>query len=223
MKVVDMDILKQRLMILIFGLSNFLFFYLLLTSIDLNIFLMTQLNFSILHLQIIKPLMMLLIFSSIIHLLNNTSLYQGLTWGKPNKQSFVFFLLIIIAYAASYYLTPKEPFVTEFTKGLSHEMAAVKIAATIIIFPLLEEQVFRGIILSSFLNALGEKAGYIIGGLTVSVLFAVIHTQYSLPTKIQMFALSLIFCGARYQSRGLLLPILLHVFCIALGLYIELK
>ncbi|HBX2614783.1 TPA: hypothetical protein MHU15_24050, partial [Klebsiella pneumoniae] len=82
MKVVDMDILKQRLMILIFGLSNFLFFYLLLTSIDLNIFLMTRLNFSILHLQIIKPLMMLLIFSSIIHLLNNTSLYQGLTWGK---------------------------------------------------------------------------------------------------------------------------------------------
>jgi len=42
MKVVDMDILKQRLMILIFGLSNFLFFYLLLTSIDLNIFLMTK-------------------------------------------------------------------------------------------------------------------------------------------------------------------------------------
>ncbi|MDU3078117.1 MAG: CPBP family intramembrane glutamic endopeptidase, partial [Mixta calida] len=69
----------------------------------------------------------------------------------------------------------------------------------------------------------GEKAGYIIGGLTVSVLFAVIHTQYSLPTKIQMFSLSLIFCGARYQSRGLLLPILLHAFCIALGLYIELK
>ena len=102
-------------------------------------------------------------------------------------------------------------------------MAAVKIAATIIIFPLLEELVFRGIILSSFLNAFGEKAGYIIGGLTVSFLFAVIHTQYSLPTKIQMFALSLIFCGARYQSRGLLLPILLHAFCIALGLYIELK
>ena len=122
--------------------------------------------------------MMLLIFLSITHLLNNTSLYQGLTWGKPNKQSFVFFLLIIIAYTASYYLTPKEPFVTEFTKGLSHEMAAVKIAATIIIFPLLEELVFRGIILSSFLNALGEKAGYIIGGLTVSVLFAVIHTVF---------------------------------------------
>ncbi|ELY6305902.1 CPBP family intramembrane metalloprotease [Cronobacter sakazakii] len=57
-------------------------------------------------------------------------------------------------------------------------MAAVKIAATIIIFPLLEELVFRGIILSSFLNALGEKAGYIIGGLTVSVLFAVIHTVF---------------------------------------------
>lgn len=82
MKVVDMDILKQRLMILIFGLSNFLFFYLLLTSIDLNIFLMTRLDFSILHLQIIKPLMMLLIFLSITHLLNNTSLYQGLTWGN---------------------------------------------------------------------------------------------------------------------------------------------
>ena len=95
MKVVDMDILKQRLMILTFGLSNFLFFYLLLTSIDLNIFLMTRLDFSILHLQIIKPLMMLLIFLSITHLLNNTSLYQGLTWGKPNKQSFVFFLLMI--------------------------------------------------------------------------------------------------------------------------------
>ena len=223
MKVVDMDILKQRLMILTFGLSNFLFFYLLLTSIDLNIFLMTRLNFSILHLQIIKPLIMLVIFLSITHLLNNTSPYQGLTWGKPNKQSFIFLALIIIAYAASYYLTPKEPFVTDFTKGLSHEMAAVKIAATIIIFPLLEELVFRGITLSSFLNAFGEKAGYIIGGLTVSFLFAVIHTQYSFPTKIQMFALSLIFCGARYQSSGLLLPILLHAFCIALGLYIELK
>lgn len=184
---------------------------------------MTRLNFSMLHLQIIKPLIMLLIFLSITHLLNNTSIYQGISWGKPSKQSFVFLTLIIIAYAASYYLTPKEPFVTDFTKGLSHEMAVVKITATIIIIPLLEELVFRGIILSSFLNAFGEKAGYIIGGLTVSVLFALIHTQYSFPTKIQMFALSLIFCGARYQSRGLLLPILLHAFCIALGLYIELK
>ncbi|HBP4332715.1 CPBP family intramembrane metalloprotease [Escherichia coli] len=218
-----MDNLKQRLLILIFGLSNYLFFYLLLTSIDLNIFLMTRLNFSMLHLQIIKPLIMLLIFLSITHLLNNTSIYQGISWGKPSKQSFVFLTFIIIAYAASYYLTPKEPFVTDFTKGLSHEMAVVKITATIIIIPLLEELVFRGIILSSFLNAFGEKAGYIIGGLTVSVLFALIHTQYSFPTKIQMFALSLIFCGARYQSRGLLLPILLHAFCIALGLYIELK
>lgn len=218
-----MDILKQRLLILIFGLSNFLFFYLLLTSIDLNIFLMSRLNFSILHLQIVKPLIMILIFLSIAHLLNSTSNYQGLSWGKLSKQSFAFLALIIISYAASYHLLPKEPFVTDFTKGLSHEMAAVKIAATIFIFPLLEELVFRGIILSSFLNAFGEKAGYIIGGLTVSVLFAVIHTQYSFPTKIQMFALSLIFCGARYQSRGLLLPILLHAFCIALGLYIELK
>ncbi|EKZ9488123.1 hypothetical protein RFB95_001563, partial [Enterobacter hormaechei] len=164
MKMVDMDIFKQRFLIVTFGLSNFLFFYLLLTSIDLNIFLMTRLNFSILHLQIIKPLIMLVIFLSITHLLNNTSPYQGLTWGKPNKQSFIFLALIIIAYAASYYLTPKEPFVTDFTKGLSHEMAAVKIAATIIIFPLLEELVFRGITLSSFLNAFGEKAGYIIGG-----------------------------------------------------------
>ncbi|KAF1370062.1 CPBP family intramembrane glutamic endopeptidase [Yokenella regensburgei] len=218
-----MDILKQRLLILTFGLSNFLFFYLLLTSIDLNIFLMSRLNFSILHLQIIKPLIMLLIFLSIVQLLNNTSLYQGLSWGKPSKQSFIFLALIIITYAASYYLKPKEPFVTDFTKGLSHEMAAVKIAATIIISPLLEELVFRGIILSSFLNALGEKTGYIIGGLTVSFLFAIIHTQYSFPTQVQMFALSVVFCGARYQSGGLLLPILLHAFCIALGLYIELK
>ena len=168
---VDMDILKQRFLILIFGLSNFLSFYLLLNSIDLNILLMTRLNFSILHLQIIKPLIMILMFLSIAHLLNNTSLYQGLSWGKPSKQSFVFLALIIIAYAASYYLTPKEPFVTDFTKGLPHEMAAVKIAATIIIFPFLEELVFRGIILSSFLNAFDEKAGYIIGGLTFSIFF----------------------------------------------------
>ncbi|GKI83484.1 TPA: hypothetical protein MI731_23130 [Klebsiella pneumoniae] len=79
MKMVDMDILKQRFLILIFGLSNFLFFYLLLTSIDLKIFLMTRLNFLMLHLQIIKPLIMLLMFLSIAHLLNNTSLYQGLS------------------------------------------------------------------------------------------------------------------------------------------------
>ena len=79
MKMVDMDIFKQRFLILIFGLSNFLFFYLLLTSIDLKIFLMTRLNFLMLHLQIIKPLIMLLMFLSIAHLLNNTSLYQGLS------------------------------------------------------------------------------------------------------------------------------------------------
>lgn len=60
-----MDILKKRLLILIFGLSNFLLFYLLLTSTDLNIFLMTRLNSSILHVQIIKPLIMPLMFSSV--------------------------------------------------------------------------------------------------------------------------------------------------------------
>lgn len=181
---------------------------------------MNRLNFSKFHLQTIKPLIMLLIFLSQAHLLNNSSYYQGLTWGRPNKQSF--FALIIIIYAISHYLIPKEPFVTDFIKGLSHEMAIIKVAATLVIFPLMEELVFRGILLSSFLNTVGEKAGYIVGGLIFSFFFAAIHNQYSLSTKIMMFALSLIFCGARYQSKGLLLPILLHAFCIALGLYIEL-
>lgn len=78
---------------------------------------MTRLNFSMLHLQINKPLIMLLIFLYITHLLNNTSLYQELSWRKFRKQSFVFLALIIIAYDASYYLTPKEPFVADFTKN----------------------------------------------------------------------------------------------------------
>lgn len=108
-----------------------------------------------------------------------------------------------------------------FLTGLNTQQTAIKIIATMILAPVLDELLFRGILLSALLKLWGSKIGCIFFGSIVSIVFALIHTQYSTQTQILMFIVSAIFCTAHYYSKGLTLPIALHSLCIAVGISSE--
>lgn len=213
--------LINKFSIILYGVATIALFKLFQDSILLNLRLLSTFHLTLLELFITKSMIALLFVLSLTQILNNSLPAHKISPGSINKQSIWFVLPVLITYTAAYYLTPEEPFMQDFLRGLNTKEMAVKIIATMILVPVLEELLFRGILLSTLLNLLGDKIGYIFSGAIVSVAFALIHTQYSTQTQILMFIVSAIFCSARYYSKGLVLPIALHSLCIATGLASE--
>ncbi|MEM6158967.1 CPBP family intramembrane glutamic endopeptidase [Erwinia sp. P6884] len=79
-----------------------------------------------------------------------------------------------------------------------------------LIAPINEEIIFRGLILNVFTQ--GGRWVFLLGALISSTLFMLMHYQYQqISTLVEMFAVGMLFCSARWHSGGLLLPILLHI------------
>ena len=79
-----------------------------------------------------------------------------------------------------------------------------------LIAPINEEIIFRGLILNIFTQC--GRWLFWLGALISSTLFMLMHYQYQqISTLVEMFAVGMIFCSARWHSGGLLLPILLHI------------
>lgn len=79
-----------------------------------------------------------------------------------------------------------------------------------LIAPINEEIIFRGLILNVF--TLGGRWVFWLGALVSSTLFMLMHGQYQhISTLVELFAVGMIFCSARWHSGGLLLPALLHI------------
>jgi membrane protease YdiL (CAAX protease family) len=86
----------------------------------------------------------------------------------------------------------------------------------LILAPVSEEIIFRGIILNVFRTSRTWTlwAGVVI----IALVFAAIHTQYRhLSTLMELMVLSAIFAWARFRSGGLALPVMLHAFASALA------
>nr|WP_264753850.1 CPBP family intramembrane glutamic endopeptidase [Psychrobacter sp. DAB_AL43B] len=88
--------------------------------------------------------------------------------------------------------------------------------AMVIVAPLYEELIFRGILWSAiaeqFSSSLySEHRGAIVASFVTSLIFAVIHLQYGIYEISTIVVLALIFCYARIKSGSLWLPILLHI------------
>lgn len=80
----------------------------------------------------------------------------------------------------------------------------------VFIVPVYEEMVFRGCLLTALLNFC--QGNIYIALLAASALFAALHTQYTdIRTLIILFLVSIILIAARIISRGLMMPILLHM------------
>ncbi len=142
--------------------------------------------------------------------------------------TFALLLIFMIGSQALTYLLDKSP--SLFVDPLYDSVSSVwlLIIAMVIVAPIYEELVFRGIIwsalkeqfslryVSSSLSAVEARAkagkhGALMASLITSLVFAIMHLQYGLYEISTIVLLAMIFCYARYKSGSLWLPILLHI------------
>ncbi len=85
------------------------------------------------------------------------------------------------------------------------------VLAIVIVVPIYEEMVFRGILWTAIAEQFASsERGAVVASLVTSFIFATIHLQYGLYEISTIIVLALLFCYARIKSGSLLLPILLH-------------
>jgi membrane protease YdiL (CAAX protease family) len=114
------------------------------------------------------------------------------------------------------YLLDKSPLV--FVDPLYQSVSSVwlLIFAMVIVAPIYEELIFRGLLWSAIAEQFSgatyaEHRGAVVASLVTSVIFAVIHLQYGIYEISTIVVLALIFCYARIKSGSLVLPMLLHI------------
>ena len=125
-------------------------------------------------------------------------------------------LIFMIGSQALTYMLDKSPLA--FVDPLYQSVSSVwlLIFAMVIVAPIYEELIFRGILWSAIAEQFisppdTEYRGAIIASLVTSLIFAVIHLQYGIYEISTIVVLALLFCYARIKSGSLILPILLHI------------
>lgn len=125
-------------------------------------------------------------------------------------------LIFMIGSQALTYLLDEAPLL--FVDPLYESVSSVwlLVFAMVIVAPLYEELVFRGLLWSAIAEqfaspSYSEHRGAIVASIVTSLIFAVIHVQYGIYEISTIVVLALIFCYARVKSGSLLLPILLHI------------
>ncbi|WP_416187179.1 lysostaphin resistance A-like protein [Hafnia paralvei] len=93
---------------------------------------------------------------------------------------------------------------------LTNPIFLTTIFLIIFIVPIYEEIVFRGCLLDAL--SLCFRGKVYLASIVTSITFAFLHTQYTdIRALIILFAISNILVCARVSSKGLLMPILLHI------------
>ena len=125
-------------------------------------------------------------------------------------------LIFMIGSQALTYVLDKSPLV--FVDPLYQSVSSVwlLIFAMVIVAPIYEELIFRGILWSAIAEQFTsppdtEYRGAIVASLVTSLIFAIIHLQYGIYEISTIVVLALLFCYARIKSGSLILPILLHI------------
>ncbi|MCP3897075.1 CPBP family intramembrane glutamic endopeptidase [Moraxella sp.] len=87
------------------------------------------------------------------------------------------------------------------------------ILATVVIAPIYEELIFRGVMFGLVKDAIHPNNPYnsLIASLITSALFALVHVQYGAFEMGEIFGLAMIFCYARIHCDSLIAPTLLHI------------
>jgi len=125
-------------------------------------------------------------------------------------------LIFMIGSQALTYFLGETPLV--FVDPLYQSVSSIwlLVFAMVIVAPLYEELVFRGILWSAIaeqfpVTSHSAHRGAIVASIVTSLIFAIIHVQYGVYEISTIVVLALIFCYARVKSGSLLLPMLLHV------------
>ncbi|MGM8889819.1 lysostaphin resistance A-like protein [Psychrobacter sp. 1Y1] len=125
-------------------------------------------------------------------------------------------LIFMIVSQALTYMLDMTPLV--FVDPLYQSVSSVwlLVFAMVVVAPIYEEVVFRGILWSAIKEQFTAPSysvhhGAIVASIVTSLIFATIHVQYGIYEISTIVVLALIFCYARIKSGSLLLPIVLHI------------
>lgn len=150
----------------------------------------------------------LLIFISLIHLINYK---RGIILQyniKPIRANFLFFSILIIWIIQTVFFLPMKHYLNPnkiFNSDLFFLLTALFVG------PVLEEIVFRNILLKSLLNRYSIKKSILIS----SFIFAIIHVN---PFQILVAFILGVFFGFVYSNnRNILSTIILHIFANIFG------
>lgn len=91
--------------------------------------------------------------------------------------------------------------------------------AAVVLAPLVEELIFRGVLF----QALGRRLGLVAGAALSGVVFALVHLELTEPTYVVALALlGTLFALALHRSRSLVVPVVAHATFNALQLVLAL-
>lgn len=134
--------------------------------------------------------------------------------GRFQARQAALFALAMLALYLGVFLTekvmhiPNEPWVKTMLSLPALPLSAF-VFTVVVLAPLSEEIVFRGVLLNIFITR-HAWTGYA-GAVLLAVIFSMMHGQYKhLITFIELFGVALLLSLARLRSGGLLLPVLLH-------------
>lgn len=136
--------------------------------------------------------------------------------------AFTFFILLT-QYAGAYILGVRkaESWMTE-QEVVRGGIFWVNSLMLVFLVPIYEEMVFRGCLFSALLQVF--RGNICLSALMTSITFAILHTQYSdIRTLVILAIVSLLLIAARIASKGLVMPIMLHMlmngFVMMVGYY----
>lgn len=164
---------------------------------------------------LLMPVLCLLEFSVLVPVWRwYNGRYAGVPSGKLRARPLMLFSLLLfgLIFSQSFYLQ-QEGWTASQLNGSSQTETWRLLAfslAVVLLAPVVEEIVFRGFLLQALMTALpGQRLAC---ALLTSLIFAGLHTQYvHAQTLIALTALSLLLCMARLYSKGLKLPVVLHM------------
>ncbi|HHD8103989.1 TPA: CPBP family glutamic-type intramembrane protease [Salmonella enterica] len=146
--------------------------------------------------------------------------------GRFQGRQAMFFALGMLAIYLSGFLAekvmhiPDEPWVKMMLSLPALPLSAF-VFTVVVLAPLSEEIVFRGVLLNIFITR-NPWTGYV-GAVLLAAIFSMMHGQYEhLLTFIELFGVALLLSLARLRSGGLLLPVLLHAEASIIALLLNL-
>ncbi|EBO7295268.1 CPBP family intramembrane metalloprotease, partial [Salmonella enterica] len=138
---------------------------------------------------------------------------EGLGVGNLQLKTFMslFMIILLIQYLFPYlYGINKVEAWSKSLSGLGGSIYWINALLLICIVPVYEEIVFRGCLFNIF--KFWFRGNVFCAAITVALIFSTLHLQYTeTRTFIMLFLVSLMLTIARIKSRGLLMPVLLHM------------
>lgn len=120
--------------------------------------------------------------------------------------------LVFCVYFAWSNLFPNEAYVNELFSSTTLDNA-LRLITVLILAPISEEILFRGIVFDSISRINRSKIMPIVAAVISSFVFMVNHTQYeNASTSVLIFLVGMLLCSARFFSNTLWIPMVIHSF-----------